>query len=65
MYHEFCGAFEHEADENDDVQAREGFGVALVVLDEPSASRRPSERSFDNPSFGEQYKALFRLGQFD
>jgi hypothetical protein len=40
---EFCGALEHAADEGDDVETRQGLGVALVVFHPFSASRHPGE----------------------
>src|SRR5271156_1588304 len=56
---------EHVSDEGDDVEASECCGVALVVLDQPTAASGPCEGSFYDPASGQQDKTALCLRQFD
>jgi len=37
IWDDFCGVFEHEAGEGDNVEASRGLGVALIVFYQPPA----------------------------
>jgi hypothetical protein len=63
--HQFCGLFEHVSYESDYVEASECCSVALVILDQPAAARRPGEGSFHDPASWQQDKSAFCLRQFD
>src|SRR3984957_14146678 len=56
---------EHEHGENDEVQAGQGFGQALVVACQPPEAVEPAEAALDYPTAGPQHEALLRLGQLD
>ena len=47
------------------MEAGEGLGISLVVLDEPAEPGGPCEGSFDDPSARQQDEAALGLGQFD
>lgn len=47
------------------MEARQCFGIALVILDEPAEARSPCEGSFDNPAARQQNETTFGFGQFD
>src|ERR1700709_46594 len=47
------------------MEASEGCSVALVILHQPAAARRPSEGSLHNPASRQQDKSAFCLRQFD
>ena len=51
-----AGAFEHEDDEGDEMQAGQGLGQALIVSCEPSAAGHPGEAALDHPPSGQQNK---------
>jgi len=56
------GLFDHEGGESDEMKAGEGFGVALVVLDEPTEAGDPSEGALDHPAPWQKDEAAFGLG---
>ncbi len=56
---------EHVFDECDKVEARECFGVTLVVFDQSPASCCPGEGSLHHPASGQQHKAAFSFWQLD
>src|SRR5271154_1010627 len=60
-----CGLLEHVADESDDMEAGECFGISLIVSDKAAAACRPGKGSFDNPTSGEQNESALCLGQLD
>ena len=45
---------EHEHGENDEVQAGQGFGQALVVACQPPEAVEPAEAALDYPTAGQQ-----------
>jgi hypothetical protein len=56
---------EHVSDESDHLEARERYGVALVVFDRPAAARCPRERSFHDPASWQQNETSLCLRQLD
>ncbi len=57
-----CGLSVHVSDERDDVEASEGRGAVLVILDQVAAARCPGEGSLHHPAPRQQDEAPFRLG---
>jgi hypothetical protein len=37
----------HVSDERDDMECREGFGISLIVFDQPPTTRRPGKAPLD------------------
>ena len=59
--HQVCGMLEHVSD--DDLEAGECFGVALV--DQPAAPRGPGKGSFHDPAPWQEDISSLCLRQFD
>ncbi len=64
-FHQGHGVPEHVPDEGDDVDASQGCGVALVVLDQPAAACAPGERLVDNPASVQQDEVALHAWQLD
>lgn len=56
---------EHEHCEHDEVKTGKRFRQSLVVTCQTPEAVKPAEAALDHPPPGQQYKALFRLRQFD
>jgi len=58
-------AHEHQAGENQEVQADQRVGQSLVVAGDATEARHPGDRSLDDPTAGQQHEAPLGLGRLD